>query len=239
MTTHQGVRGDRLDRGSPAGASATSVIQAGKGMVTGDQADRPTRRIMVTGARGGQGASTVAAALALHAAASGTAALVAPTHQGPTELLGLPPMRRGEVASVTSTLVLATPPAVAEADTVVIDGGMFGSDTQFFSGCESYVVLRGPCYIALSTLLGASAERPDGIILVAEEGRSLTAKDVTAVSGLPVVATVEASPRVARTLDAGLLVTRLSRLRELRDLRHIAEPLPAPTRPQRTLAAYR
>lgn len=73
-----------------------------------------------------------------------------------------------------------------------------------------YVVFRGPCYLALSTLV-AGAERPDGIILVAEAGRSLTQRDVEQVTGVPIVAVVRSSPDVARCIDAGLLV-RVHRL---------------------------
>ena len=54
--------------------------------------------------------------------------------------------------------------------------------------------------------------------LVAEKGRSLTARDVSEVTGLPVVATVEVSARVARTIDAGLLPSRITRLHELAQL---------------------
>jgi hypothetical protein len=50
--------------------------------------------------------------------------------------------------------------------------------------------------------------------VVVEEGRSLTAKDVSHVTAVPVAASVTASERVARTIDAGLLVTRLTRLHE-------------------------
>ena len=101
-------------------------------------------------------------------------------------------------------------------------------DTQdAFSGFESdvqaehYVVLRGPCYIALASIL-AGAARPDGIILVAEPKPSLTARDVTLRARRPGRRHLEGSPDVARTIDAGLLVSRLHRLRELAPLRALA-----------------
>ena len=102
-----------------------------------------------------------------------------------------------------------------------MDGGLHGATSHWLSldQGETYVVLRGPCYIALATLLASPAQRPDGIILVAEEGRSLTARDVSEVTGLPVVATVQATARVARTIDAGLLPSRVTRLHELDQLR--------------------
>ena len=59
-------------------------------------------------------------------------------------------------------------------------------------------------------------------MLVWEPGRSLTATDVEDVTGVPVFATVDVSPIVAPTIDAGLLVARL---------RHLDEPArPQPAR---------
>lgn len=221
IRAHQTARGDRSGRGSPTGAPATTEVRARHGMVTGDQAPHTARSILVTGARGGQGTTTVAAALALHAAGVGEAVLKAAPQQGAAAILGHPAIDRGESVAVTSHLTLATPPATVAADTVVIDGGLHDGAGEWLSEeqGERYVVLRGPCYVALATLVGSSARRPNGIILVAEDGRSLSARDVAEVTGLPVVATVDATPRVARTIDAGLLPSRVTRLRELAQLR--------------------
>jgi len=188
--------------------------------------------MLVTGARGGQGTTTVAAALALSAALIGPAVLVAPPHQAAAAVLGVPSPERGESIEVTARLALAAPPAIVNADTIVVDGGLHAGTSQWLSADEgeSYVVVRGPCYLALTTLLATTARRPDGVILVAEEGRSLTARDVLEVTGVPVVATVEASHRVARTIDAGLLPTRITRLHELAQLRALAtDPNRVPT----------
>lgn len=218
---HQTARGDRSGRGRPAGAPATTDVRAGHGMVTGDQTPQPARSILITGARGGQGTTTVAAALALHAASVGDAVLKAPPQQGAAAILGHPAIDRGESVAVTGHLTLATPPATVTADTLVVDGGLHDGAREWLSEeqGERYVVLRGPCYVALATLVSSSARQPDGIILVAEDGRSLSARDVAEITGLPVVATVDATPRVARTIDAGLLPSRITRLRELSQLR--------------------
>lgn len=226
--THRTARGDRSGRGSPTGAPATPHVHPGQGVVTGDQAPRRTRTIVVTGARGGQGTTTVAAALALHAARDGDAVLIAPPQQGAAALLGVPAVQRGESVEVTAHLMLVAPPMAVTAATVVVDGGQHdGLDDRLTNDrTEAYVVLRGPCYLALATLLADSGPRPDGIILVAEEGRSLTARDVSEVTDLPVVATVEATSRVARTIDAGLLPSRISRLHELRQLDTLATAPP-------------
>ena len=107
------------------------------------------------------------------------------------------------------------------AEVVVID------DSTATSGPRSDIYARAlrrtprTCYVAQATVL-ARKERPDGIILVAEPKRSLTARDVTDVLDVPAVATVEASPYFAGTIDAGLLVSRVHRLRELAPLGALA-----------------
>ena len=182
-----------------------------------------TRVISVSGARGGQGATTVAAALALHAAENGPAILVSTEPASAASLLGVPLGPDGEGVHVTPGLVLAPYPLAPDElrpATVVVDAGPASQAWDAASG-EHYVVLRGPCYVALASLLAAPG-RPDGVILVAEDGRSLTARDVTEVLDVAVVATVAARPAVARTIDAGLLVSRIHRMRELAPLRALA-----------------
>ncbi len=181
-----------------------------------------TRTIVHTGARGGHGTTTVAAALALFAARHQPTVLVS---SGPSTaaFLGLPPSD-GHVAPVSQNLVLVADPAEAietGPQIVVIDAQTAVGDDETDAQAERYVVLRGPCYVALASLV-ASAARPDGIILVAEPKRSLTARDVTDVLDVPVVVTVDMSPDVPRTIDAGLLVARVHRLRELAPLRALA-----------------
>lgn len=66
------------------------------------------------------------------------------------------------------------------------------------------------CYLALRRAV-AHPVRPDGVVLVTEPGRALTATDVEAVLTAPVVAEIAIDPAVARTIDAGLLAARLPR----------------------------
>ena len=83
--------------------------------------------------------------------------------------------------------------------------------------------LARPCYLALATLVSLPDLRPDGVILVAEPGRSLSASDTSAILGLPVVATVPVRPSIARLIDAGLLAGRPS---EIPGLDRLINPLP-------------
>jgi Mrp family chromosome partitioning ATPase len=73
----------------------------------------------------------------------------------------------------------------------------------------SLLVLR-PCYIALRRALAAPL-RPSGVVLVEEPGRSLGRRDVEDVLGVPVRAQIPWDPAVARSVDAGLLGTRVPR----------------------------
>lgn len=181
------------------------------------------RIITISGARGGQGASTVAAALAVLAAGHYRTTLVSDEPDVAAALLGIARPIHGEAVEVTPGLMLAEVP-VARTEVTVVDISPAATPFPHQPEGEHYAVLRGPCYLALASVV-AAPEAPQGIILVAEAGRSLTARDVTEVTGLPVVATVRASQGVARTIDAGLLLARLHHLRELNELRTLI-PVP-------------
>jgi len=69
------------------------------------------------------------------------------------------------------------------------------------------LVLR-PCYLALRRA-ARLATRPNGVVVMREAGRALTARDIQSVVGAPVVGEITVSDGVARSVDAGLLATRL------------------------------
>jgi hypothetical protein len=86
-------------------------------------------------------------------------------------------------------------------------------------------VLRGPWCLGLHTLARWTLPALDGIVLVAEAKRTLTRRDVADVCGVALVATVLATNALARTIDAGLLLSRLDHLTEFRPLRRCATNL--------------
>jgi hypothetical protein len=182
--------------------------------------------ITVVGARGGHGATAVAAVLALYAARQTATTLVSHDVEDAGALLGITPS--GRTAEVAEGLVLAA--EAGDAACVVEDCGtstratLDGSDA-----CLQLAVLRGPCYLGLRTLVGA-AQRLDGLVLLTEAGRCLGRRDVEDVVGVPVVAEVAVTDRVARTIDAGILVTRFSHLREFLQLARYIDRLDIPTR---------
>lgn len=184
-----------------------------------------TRTIILTGARGGQGTSTVAVALSVLAARHGPTLLRSDDPTATAALVGIPLPLGDERIAVGPNLAFAAdtagPDATATYETVVIDDGRtptgpFDDPQPHHSASrdsaggivERYAVLRGPCYLALCTLLNIGC-RDDGVIVVAEPGRALSECDVADVLGIPVVATVPVNPAIARTIDAGLLLARL------------------------------
>jgi hypothetical protein len=72
---------------------------------------------------------------------------------------------------------------------------------------RSLLVLR-PCYLALRRAI-ASPLRPSGVVLVDEPGRVVDIDDVGAALGVPVCAVIPCEARIARAVDAGLLLRRL------------------------------
>jgi hypothetical protein len=83
---------------------------------------------------------------------------------------------------------------------------------------QSLLVLR-PCYLGLRRAV-ASPLRPSGVVLIEEEGRAISRRDVEGALGIPVRAVVAHDRRIARAVDAGLLASRVPALlqRSLRDV---------------------
>lgn len=66
------------------------------------------------------------------------------------------------------------------------------------------VLVQRACYVALRR---AQLRRPDtdAVVFVQEPGRALDARDVAAVIGAPITATVAVDPKIGRAIDAGTL----------------------------------
>lgn len=86
----------------------------------------------------------------------------------------------------------------------------------------SVVVIRG-CYLALRRAVDDDlVARAAGVVVLSEPERALSPADVADILGRPVLATMEVTPRVARAVDAGVLLQR---------------PPPGLSRPARAVAA--
>ena len=169
-----------------------------------------TTTVTIVGARGGSGASTVAATLALHTAEDVPTALLTHDPTAMARLLGTtgPMPAPSEPFAVGPTLTVAGLDGPNDTVTIIDAGPAVQADEHLPVDGRRYAVVRGPCYLALATLVSLPDLRPDGVILVAEPGRALSAADTSAVLGVPVVATVPVRPSIARLIDAGLLAGR-------------------------------
>ena len=191
--------------------------------------------------KGGQGVTTITAALAIVAARAGQrtllidtagdlpAVLATPTdiEQRPGLAEYLTPASRlaiehvttpvsdnldlihrgtGPVTFDTSTYGLLTS-ALGHYDHVIIDATE--PTCAWTSHADHRLLVTRPCYLALRR--ATLGPRPTAIVLINEPGRALDARDIEAVLGMPVTATVPYAATIARAVDAGLLTTRLPR----------------------------
>jgi MinD-like ATPase involved in chromosome partitioning or flagellar assembly len=99
--------------------------------------------------------------------------------------------------------------ALAQADQeVVVDAGLGNPpDALLGHGARSLLVIR-PCYLAIRRAATLTA-RVDGVVMVVEPGRALGRRDVEHAIGAPVVAEVPYDPQVSRSVDSGLMSSRL------------------------------
>lgn len=95
---------------------------------------------------------------------------------------------------------------------VVVDGGSGSGVVSWalVAGATHSLAVLHPCYLALRRALAAPV-RPSGVVVLQDEGRALSAADVSDVLGVAVLATIPFDPAVARAVDAGLLARRLPR----------------------------
>jgi hypothetical protein len=185
-----------------------------------------SRTVTLIGARGGSGTSTVAAALACQAATETTVTLTSNDPIAMAHLLAVPAPVPGDPAVVKPNLSLAVARDQKGGGVVpelrIFDGGTLAGAGQGGDEDARYVVVRGPCYLALATFVGRQERNFDGVILLTEAGRAMTATNVAEVTSLPVVASIPVHARVARCIDAGVLASRAAHLPELAELRALA-----------------
>jgi MinD-like ATPase involved in chromosome partitioning or flagellar assembly len=103
---------------------------------------------------------------------------------------------------------------------VVVDCGTLASSAAMAiaAAADRSLLVTRPCFLALRRALAAPIA-PTGVVVVHEEWRALSPADIADAIDVPIVATVDVDPAIARAVDAGLLHTRLPRAleRSLRD----------------------
>ena len=189
--------------------------------------------------KGGQGVTTITAALAILTARAGHRTLLVDTTGDLPAILGLPDTDRpglAEYLNPASRLAIddVTTPVSDNLELIHRGTGPVTFDTSTYGlltgalGHYDHIIIDAaepasawtlhadhrllvtrPCYLALRR--ATIAPRPTAIVLINEPGRALDAKDIEAVLAIPVTATVPYMTTIARAVDAGLLNTRLPR----------------------------
>ena len=182
--------------------------------------------------KGGQGCTTIAAALAVLAARSSQPTLLLDTRGDVAAILGVSdpaaastvadaianavePCDRLRVVSVTgdqidADAISAISELVAAGHRVIVDTGNDHDVLHRFDPLSPHrLLVTRPCYLALRRAIGVPFV-PDHVVLISEHQRCLTERDVSLALALPVTS-VPYDPAIARAIDAGLLAARLPR----------------------------
>lgn len=96
--------------------------------------------------------------------------------------------------------------AVHDGD-VWIDGGTGSPPPVLAEGANHRWLVTRACYLSLRRA-AACPVRPTGVLLVDEPGRALRPRDIERSIGAPIVGRLPIDPKVARAVDAGLLMSR-------------------------------
>lgn len=158
--------------------------------------NNPIPTIHLVSAKGGQGVTTTAVALAAQLADRGhTVELVPGDDDSRSDLSAF--------ALPTGVTLVEHQSPNAEPTARVIDGNpsLTADDIGPASSYQRLLVTRED-YLALRR--ATKIEGVDGIIVLADSTRSLCPADVESVLGRPIVSTIPVTPAIARAVDAGL-----------------------------------
>jgi hypothetical protein len=131
-------------------------------------------------------------ALMLLGTATGQGLIV--VHRGSKFVEGQP--RWADLAKVLSSLPMP----------VFIDAGNAYLPEELRTVSQNIILVTRACYLALRR--ATASPKPTSIVVIEEQGRALTARDVEHVIGVPVIAQIPIEAKISRAVDAGLFVTR-------------------------------
>ena len=194
--------------------------------------------LTISATKGGQGVTTIAAALATLTAHTGARTLLIDTGGDLAAILGRPehhgPGLADYLANPNVTLADITIPISDRLDLIargtgpiafttytygLITGGLGEYDTvvidcaltntEWPASADQRVHVTRNCYLAVRNAI--RIPKPTHVVVITEPGRSLSPADIETVLGMPVTATITADIETARIIDAGILTTRLPR----------------------------
>jgi CobQ/CobB/MinD/ParA nucleotide binding domain len=194
--------------------------------------------LTISATKGGQGVTTIAAALATLSAHTGARTLLIDTGGDLAAILGRPehhgPGLADYLIDPNVTLADITIPISDRLEFIargtgpfafstytygLITGGLGHYDTviidcaltntEWPALADQRVHVTRNCYLAVRNAI--RIPKPTHVVTVTEPGRSLSKADIETVLGMSVTATIAADIETARIIDAGILTTRLPR----------------------------
>jgi Mrp family chromosome partitioning ATPase len=194
--------------------------------------------LTISATKGGQGVTTIAAALATLTAHTEARTLLIDTGGDLAAILGRPEQHGPGLAdyltdpnvtladitiAISDRLDLITrgtgPFAFSSYTYGLITGGLGHYDvviidcaltnTEWPALADQRVHVTQNCYLAVRNAI--RIPKPTHVVVITEPGRSLSNADIETVLGMPVTATITADIETARIIDAGILTTRLPR----------------------------
>jgi CobQ/CobB/MinD/ParA nucleotide binding domain len=193
--------------------------------------------ITVHATKGGQGLTTITAALGVLQAQAGHRTLLIDTGGDLPAILGKPePLSVGLAdylidpnitldditVNIGENLDIVTrgtgPIAFTTYTYGLLTGGLGDYDAiiidartcadEWNQHADRDVLVTRPCYLAVRRAIHLP-QRPTEVVFMTEPGRALSAHDIEVVLGVPIAATVPVDIDTARIIDAGILANRM------------------------------
>jgi hypothetical protein len=105
--------------------------------------------------------------------------------------------------------------------TTIIDAGTGVPAHDLVQRADQTLAVTQPCYLALIRA-ARTGFTPDGIIVVRDNRRALRPSDIERSLNAPISSIIDLDPDIARTVDAGLLVTHAAHFGRQLDNLHLA-----------------
>jgi len=181
-------------------------------------------------AKGGQGCTVTAAGYArVHSDQSPTLLIDAAPSGDCAAVLGAPDDGRLTLEAIPGQLTTTRYSgyqdfdellcaSAGDVDCFVADAGCVDWDNlsfamrNLFEVASRKLLVTTSCYLSLRRVAELpDSAKPDGVVFVRQDGRALDALDVADVVGRPVIGEIGWDAAITRTVDAGLLCSRIPR----------------------------
>jgi hypothetical protein len=171
--------------------------------------------IGIYGTKHGVGVSVITAALAVTARHQGFDVAIVDWHGDLDAILGTHNLLDDEVRWLDQGLQLVSgiaydnmPELIHSSDTLVFHDCGIEIEPALATYLDATILVTTPCYVALRRAVARDA-KADYLVYNGEPMRALTSRDVERALGIPMSCELTRDPGLARTVDAGLMMSRI------------------------------